>query len=83
MSMPAARTCFSARSSLISEIRRVPAEVLELAVELLEQQAPGRYLVQAYKRLAALLKEQGDIEEAFAVLERALGVQDRVGRPLT
>ena len=57
-------------------------EVLELAVELLEQQAPGRYLVQAYKRLAELLKAQGDIDEAFRVLERALGVQDRVGRLL-
>jgi len=58
-------------------------EVLELAVELLEQQAPSRYLVQAYKRLAALLKEEGHIEEALGVLERALGVQDRAARPLT
>lgn len=57
-------------------------EVLELAVELLEQQAPGRYLVQAYKRLAELLKEHGDTDEAFNVLERALGVQDRLGRLL-
>jgi tetratricopeptide (TPR) repeat protein len=57
-------------------------EVLELAVELLEQQAPGRYLVQAYKRLAALLKEQGDTDEAFRVLERALGIHERVGRPI-
>ena len=57
-------------------------ELLELAVELLEQQAPGRYLVQAYKRLAALLKEQGDTDEAFRVLERALGVHERVGRPI-
>jgi len=58
-------------------------ELLELAVEGLERQAPSRYLVQAYKRLAALLKERGDTDEAFNVLERALGVQDRVGRPLT
>jgi len=57
-------------------------ELLELAIELLERQAPGRYLVQAYKRLAELLKEQGDTDEAFRVLERALGVQERVGRPL-
>jgi len=57
-------------------------EVLELAVELLEQQAPGRYLVQAYKRLAELLKEHGDTDEAFRVLERALGMQERAGRLL-
>src|SRR3990170_4986327 len=57
-------------------------ELLELAVELLEQQAPSRYLVQAYKRLAEVLKQQGDTEGAFGVLERALGVQERVGRPL-
>jgi len=57
-------------------------ELLELAVEGLERQAPSRYLVQAYKRLAALLKERGDTDAAFSVLERALGVQDRVGRPL-
>lgn len=58
-------------------------EVLELAVELLEQQAPSRYLVQAYKRLATLLKEQGDKDGALGVLERALGIQEQVGRPLT
>jgi hypothetical protein len=38
--------------------------------------------VQAYKRLAALLKEQGDTDEAFRLLERALGVHERVGRPI-
>jgi len=58
-------------------------ELLELAVDLLEQQAPTRYLVQAYKRLATLLKEQGDKDGALGVLERALGVQERVGRPIT
>ncbi len=57
-------------------------ELLELAVDLLEQQVPSRYLVQAYKRLATLLKQQGDTEGAFGVLERALGLQERVGRPL-
>jgi tetratricopeptide (TPR) repeat protein len=58
-------------------------EVLELAVELLEQEAPGRYLVQAYKRLATLLKEQGDKDGALDVLERALGIQEQAGRPLS
>ncbi|MEX0682099.1 MAG: tetratricopeptide repeat protein [Dehalococcoidia bacterium] len=57
-------------------------EILELAVDLLEQQAPSRYLVQAYKRLAGLLRSEGDAEAALSVLERALGVQERVGRPL-
>jgi tetratricopeptide (TPR) repeat protein len=57
-------------------------ELLELAVELLEQQPPTRYLVQAYKRLATLLKRQGDKDGALGVLERALGVQERVGRPI-
>ncbi len=57
-------------------------ELLELAVEGLEQQAPSRYLVQAYKRLAALLKERGDTDAALSVLERALGVQEHAGRAL-
>lgn len=57
-------------------------ELLELGVELLEKQKPTRYLVQAYKQLAALLKDQGDTDGALQVLERAIGVQERVGRPL-
>jgi HTH-type transcriptional regulator, quorum sensing regulator NprR len=58
-------------------------EVLELAIELLERQAPNRYLVQAYKRLAAVLKERGDTEGALDVLERALSVNERAGRPVS
>jgi tetratricopeptide (TPR) repeat protein len=58
-------------------------EVLELAIDLLEQEAPTRYLVQAYKRLATLLKEQGDKDAALEVLERALGIQEQAGRPLS
>jgi tetratricopeptide (TPR) repeat protein len=57
-------------------------ELLELAVEQLERHVPNRYLVQAYKRLAEVLKAKGDTEAALDVLERALGVQERVGRPL-
>jgi tetratricopeptide (TPR) repeat protein len=57
-------------------------ELLELAVEQLERQVPNRYLVQAYKRLAEVLKAKGDTDGALAVLERALGVQERVGRPV-
>jgi tetratricopeptide (TPR) repeat protein len=57
-------------------------EVLELGIELLEQRPPSRYLVKAYKQLAALLRDQGEPAEALALLERALGVQEAAGRPL-
>lgn len=57
-------------------------EVLELAVEILEQQPPSRYLMKAYKDLGTVLKEQGDAEEALRVWERAFDVQERAGRPL-
>jgi tetratricopeptide (TPR) repeat protein len=59
------------------------AEVYELAIELLEQRPASRHVVTAYKELAALLKELGDSERALELLERALGVQERVGRRLT
>jgi tetratricopeptide (TPR) repeat protein len=74
--------------SLLGEIfadlgeRERARELLELAVEMLEQQAPTRYLVQTYKRLAALLKSEGDTAGALDLLERALGVQEGAGRPL-
>lgn len=57
-------------------------ELLELAIDQLEAQAPTRYLVQAYKRLAAILKQEGSTEAAIEVLERALGVHEKVGRPI-
>lgn len=57
-------------------------EVLELAVELLERQPPSRYLIGAYKQLATVLKEQGEPEMALHILERAMGIQERVGRSL-
>jgi hypothetical protein len=45
---------------------------------------PGtQYLVQAYKRLAALLRESGDTEGALDVLEPALTVHERAGRPIS
>jgi tetratricopeptide (TPR) repeat protein len=55
-------------------------EVYELAIDLLERQPVTRFLVSAYKGLAALLKERGESERALELLERALGVQDRAGR---
>jgi tetratricopeptide (TPR) repeat protein len=57
-------------------------EVLELAIEILEGQAPNRYLVQAYKLLASLFRAGGDNEAALDVLERALSVHERAGRPI-
>src|SRR6266487_5158856 len=47
-------------------------ELLELAIELLEREGPSGYLVQAYKRLAAICRKRGDTEGALDVLERAL-----------
>ena len=76
------RTRFSERSSKTWATRPAPARSLELAIDLLEEEPPSRYLIQAYKRLAALLKRRGDIEGALEALERALGVQETVGRPL-
>jgi tetratricopeptide (TPR) repeat protein len=57
-------------------------ELLELAIEILEKQAPNRYLVQAYKLLASLLRARGDTVGALDVLERALSVHERAGRPI-
>jgi tetratricopeptide (TPR) repeat protein len=57
-------------------------ELLEHALELLEPRGPNKYLVQAYRRLADVLKAKGETEAALELLERAVGVQDRVGRPL-
>lgn len=57
-------------------------EVLELAVELLEERPPSRYLVKAYKQLAALYRDGGEPERALDLLERAISVQDTAGRPL-
>jgi tetratricopeptide (TPR) repeat protein len=57
-------------------------ELFELAVELLEDEPPGRYLIDAYRRLAALLKGAGRTEAALELLERAVATQERVGRPV-
>ena len=58
-------------------------ELYELAIERLEQTPPSRHMIKAYKNLAALHRKRGDTERALEVLERALGVQDEVGRILT
>jgi tetratricopeptide (TPR) repeat protein len=58
-------------------------ELFELGVDLLEQRGPTRYLVEAYKKLAQLLEAEGRPDEALETLKRALGVQERAGKPLT
>lgn len=57
-------------------------ELLELSIEILEARGQTRFLVDAYKTLASLLKEDGDTNGALALLERALGVQVQTGRRL-
>lgn len=57
-------------------------ELYELAIERLEEQPVGRYLVVAYRRLAESLKRAGRRDEALALLERALGAQEVAGRSL-
>lgn len=54
-------------------------EVLELAIEILEEHGPSRFLVSAYRKLAEALKAEGKTDEAFKILEQAIGVQERVG----
>ena len=48
-------------------------ELLEQAIDVLESQPANRYLIAAYKRKAALLREDGRVDEAIALLERGLG----------
>jgi tetratricopeptide (TPR) repeat protein len=57
-------------------------ELYELAIELLEGQPPSKHLIRAYRRLAALLKTEGQPEQALELLERALGVRETAGRLL-
>ncbi|HEU6443735.1 MAG TPA: tetratricopeptide repeat protein [Gaiellaceae bacterium] len=58
-------------------------ELYELAIDLLEQGPPSRHTIAAYRQLATLLKERGDSARAYELMERALGVQEQVGRPIT
>jgi transcriptional regulator with XRE-family HTH domain len=58
-------------------------EISELSVELLEQQPPGRYLIQAYKQLATIVEEQGDINEAYRLLKQAVAIQEQAHRLLS
>jgi len=53
-----------------------------LAIELLEERPASRHIVTAYKQYPALLKEEGRPDRALEVLERAVSLQDQVGRAL-
>jgi tetratricopeptide (TPR) repeat protein len=57
-------------------------ELCTLAVDLLEEGGPNRYLVAAYKHLAALLRMRGETDQALDVLERAVSAQERARRAL-
>jgi|SRR5581483_613639 len=57
-------------------------ELLELAISILEDRPPSRYLVKAYKQLAALLEDDGREAEGFELLKRAVDVQLKSGRAL-
>jgi tetratricopeptide (TPR) repeat protein len=50
-------------------------ELYELAAELLERHNPTRYVVEVYTKLADLLEAQGQKEDAFEVMKKALGAQ--------
>ena len=50
-------------------------ELLELAIEILEEHNPTRYLIDAYKALASILKARGDSDAALVLLEKALELQ--------
>lgn len=57
-------------------------ELYELAIERLDRYGASRYLVTAYRRLAEALKALGRRDEALELLERAVGLQEEVGRRL-
>jgi tetratricopeptide (TPR) repeat protein len=51
-------------------------ELYELAAEVLEP-IPGRYLTEAYQKLAALLEADGQKDEALGVLKKAVAIQSQ------
>jgi tetratricopeptide (TPR) repeat protein len=58
-------------------------EFYELAIRAYEEHGETRHVMQAYERLASLLKEEGRRDEALDLLERALKIQTRSGRRLS
>ena len=53
-------------------------ELYELAAELLHRNHPNRYLIDVYGKLAGLLESEGEREEAYAVMKKAIGVQREI-----
>jgi tetratricopeptide (TPR) repeat protein len=53
-------------------------ELYELAAELLQRNHPNRYLIDVYAKLADLLEGDGEREAAYALMKRAIGVQQEI-----
>ena len=54
----------------------------QTGLETMEPHGTSRYLVAGYKGLARVHKSEGNTEEAFEALERAMRLQEEVGRVL-
>lgn len=54
-------------------------ERYERAVEFLERNAPNKYLVDVYARLADVLEAEGRADDAYAYMKKAVGMQQAVG----
>jgi tetratricopeptide (TPR) repeat protein len=53
-------------------------ERYERAVEFLERNAPNKYLVDVYARLADVLEAEGRADDAYAYMKKAVGMQQTV-----
>ena len=53
-------------------------ELYELAAELLEPRNPNRFLIDVYSRLADIAEAEGDKEEAYDLMKKAVGMQKAV-----
>lgn len=62
--------------------RERQCELLELAIELIEVQSHNRYLIDAYRKLALILEEDGRPAEALEALKRAAALQEHVSRAI-
>ena len=58
--------------------RKRARELYELAAELLQRNHPNRYLIDVYAKLADLLEHDGEREEAYALMKKAIGVQQEI-----
>jgi tetratricopeptide (TPR) repeat protein len=61
----------------LGEVARA-RQLYETSITLLRNQGPSRYLAAAYKRLGELIETDYHTEDAVAVLNRALAIQERV-----